>query len=345
MKRVSGDTGRYLIRQEGVATMTYHQLTQEERYLISAHLAAGRTPGEIARLLSRSPSTVSRELQRNATTHDGRYRPSKAHRYAEARRRRCRRGSQYGGRVYRQIEAALRNHWSPEQIVGHFRAQGMCVPSHETIYRHLRRDKRRGGSLYRHTRIMSKVGRKRYRSRPARGVLLGKPHISQRPRHIERRRQVGHWEGDTVMGRGASHCLVTLVERATGLAIVKKIAARNKALTTRAIVQAIRRRGLTCKSITFDNGTEFHGYRDIEDALGVKCYFATPYHSWERGSNENFNGLLRQYLPKGTSFRHLKQARCDRIERALNTRPRKRYRYKTPVQMYARSHDGVALVG
>jgi IS30 family transposase len=345
MKRVSGDTGRYLIRQEGVATMMYHQLTQEERYLISAHLVAGKTQGQIAKLLARSPSTISRELQRNATTHDGRYRPTKAHRYAGARRRRCRRGSQYGEEVYRQVEAALMNWLSPDQIVGHFRAQGMGVPSHETIYRHLRRDKRLGGSLYRYTRIMSKVGRKRYRSRPARGVLLGKPHISERPRQVELRRQVGHWEADTVMGRGATHCLVTLVERATGLAVIKKIPARNKAQTTRAITQAIRRRKLLCRTITFDNGTEFHGYRDIEDQLDVNCYFATPYHSWERGSNENLNGLLRQFLPKGTSFRNLTQADCDRIARILNTRPRKRFNYKTPEQMYARSQRRVALVG
>ena len=121
--------------------------------------------------------------------------------------------------------------------------------------------------------------------------------------------------------------------------------ARNKAQTTRAITQAIQRRKLLCRTITFDNGTEFHGYRDIEDQLNAKCYFATPYHSWERGSNENFNGLLRQFLPKGTSLRDLTQADCDRIARILNTRPRKRFNYKTPEQMYARSHRRVALVG
>jgi IS30 family transposase len=184
---------------------------------------------------------------------------------------------------------------------------------------------------------MSKVGRKRYRSRPARGVLLGKPHISERPAAVEERLQLGHWEGDTVMGRGATHCLVTLVERVSGLAIIKKVAARTKVLTTRAITDAIRRRGMNCKTITFDNGTEFHGYRDIERNLDIHCYFATPYHSWERGSNENLNGLIRQYLPKGTSLRHVTQRDCDRIARTLNSRPRKRHGYKTPEQICARS--------
>lgn len=317
--------------------MTYHQLTQEERYLISAHRMAGANQRAIAKLLHRSPSTISRELQRNATRHDRRYRPSKAHRYAEARRRCCRRGPRYNDQVHRRVEAALKKRWSPDQIVGCFRAQGLAVPSHETIYRHLRHDKRRGGTLYRHTRIMSKIGRKRYRSRPARGVLLGKPHISERPVEVEQRCQIGHWEADTVMGRGATHCLVTLVERVSGLAIIKKVAARNKALTTRAITDAIRRRGMACATITFDNGTEFHGYRDIERKLDIRCYFATPYHSWERGSNENLNGLIRQYLPKGTCLRHITQNDCERIAHALNSRPRKRHNYKTPEQVYARS--------
>ena len=317
--------------------MTYHQLTQEERYLISAHRMAGANQRAIAKLLHRSPSTISRELQRNATRHDRRYRPSKAHRYAEARRRCCRRGPRYNDQVHRRVEAALKKRWSPDQIVGCFRAQGLAVPSHETIYRYLRHDKRRGGTLYRHTRIMSKIGRKRYRSRPARGVLLGKPHISERPVEVEQRCQIGHWEADTVMGRGATHCLVTLVERVSGLAIIKKVAARNKALTTRAITDAIRRRGMACATITFDNGTEFHGYRDIERKLDIRCYFATPYHSWERGSNENLNGLIRQYLPKGTCLRHITQNDCERIAHALNSRPRKRHNYKTPEQVYARS--------
>ena len=317
--------------------MTYHQLTQEERYRISAHRIAGATQGEIAQLLRRSASTISRELKRNATQHDQHYRPSKAHRYAEARRRRCRRGPRFNEQVHRQVDAALKLRWSPDQIVGCFRAQGLLVPSHETIYRRLRLDKRCGGTLYRYTRIMSKVGRKRYRSRPARGVLLGKPHISERPAAVELRQERGYWEGDTVMGRGATHCLVTLVERVSGLAIIKKVAARTKLLTTRAITDAISRRGMHCKTITFDNGTEFHGYRDIQNKLDIQCYFATPYHSWERGSNENLNGLIRQYLPKGACLRQVTQADCDRIARALNARPRKRHNYKTPVQIYARS--------
>lgn len=177
--------------------MLYHQLTQEERYMISSGSALRLGVREIARQINRSPSTVSRELRRNATTSDDRYRAEKAHSYAIARRRRARRGSHFSRPILAEVDRALRRHWSPEQVVGAFKAQGRVVPSHETIYRRIRRDKRRGGTLYRYTRIMSKIGRKRYRSRPARGVLLGKRHISERPAIVESRKQFGHWEADT----------------------------------------------------------------------------------------------------------------------------------------------------
>jgi IS30 family transposase len=317
--------------------MMYHQLTQEERYLISAASALRRGVRQIALELNRSPGTISRELRRNATTGDRRYRAEKAHSYAVARRRRARRGSQYGDAVYQEVEAALRQRLSPEQIVGLLRRQRRAVPSHETIYRHIRRDKQRGGMLYRSTRIMSKIGRKRYRSRPARGVLLGKRHISERPASVDTRRHLGHWEADTVMGHGTAHCLLTLVERKSGFALIRKLRARNKAQATAALQALMREQPEAFKTITFDNGTEFHDYKVLEACSALRCYFATPYHSWERGSNENLNGLIRQYLPKRTCLKHVTQAQCDRIALALNTRPRKRHQFKTPLQIYTRS--------
>jgi IS30 family transposase len=324
-------------RQEGVATMTYHQLTQEERYRISAGHALRLGIRELARQLDRSPSTISRELGRNATAHDSRYRAEKAHSYAIARRRRARRGSHFTHAVMREVERALKQRLSPEQIVGHFRKEGLVVPSHETIYRRIRRDKQRGGRLYRWTRIMSKVGRKRYRSRPARGVLLGKRHITERPAAVDARSRIGDWEGDTVMGHGTSHCLLTLVERKSGYVIIRKLRSRSKAEATAAIQRAVRKHRRAFKTITFDNGTEFHDYKLLEIRSSLRCYFATPYHSWERGSNENLNGLVRQYLPKRTCLKNVTQDRCDQIARALNTRPRKRHKFKTPLQIYTRS--------
>jgi IS30 family transposase len=209
--------------------------------------------------------------------------------------------------------------------------------SHETIYRRIRWDKRAGGDLWRHTRIMSKFGRKRYRSHDSRGVLPGKRSIAERPAEVDARRRRGHWEGDTVMGSDMRHCVLTLVERKTGFAIIKKLSARNTDEVTRAATRALRHHCHKFKTLTLDNGTEFHNYAVLEQHFPLKIYFATPYHSWERGSNENLNGLLRQYLPKGTCMRAVTQAQCDHIADDLNNRPRKRFGYDTPAKLYHRN--------
>lgn len=326
--------------------MAYHQLTREERYLIAWGLRFQQSCREIAEALGRAPSTVSREVRRNVTVHDGAYRSEKADSYAVARRRRSRRGSRYGTEVLAEVEAALRKRWSAEQIVGRFREEGRAVPSHETIYRRLRKDKLDGGSLYRFTRILSKVGRKRYRSRPARGVLLGKRHIREREAIVESRGRIGDWELDTVIGSVSEReCVLTFVERRSGFTLIRKLKARTAAEVTAAVTAVISRRRDCFHTLTFDNGTEFHSYETLERRFGITCYFATPYHSWERGSNENLNGLLRQYLPKRVSMRRLTQHECNQIADALNARPRKRLGFKTPVEILSQSSTGVALVG
>jgi len=317
--------------------MTYHQLTQEERYLIAAQRMCGYSPTQIARVLRRHRSTVTRELRRNATRHDGDYRAEKAHSYAVARRRRCRRGARFSAADMAQVARLIRRKWSAEQIAGTLMKRGTLRISHETIYRRIRWDKRSGGDLWRHTRIMSKFGRKRYRSHDSRGVLPGKRSIAERPAEVDARRRPGHWEGDTVMGSDLRHCVLTLVERKTGYAIIKKLTARNKDQVTRAATRAIRRHCHNFKTLTLDNGTEFHDYAVLEQRFPVKVYFATPYHSWERGSNENFNGLVRQYLPKGACMRAVTQAQCDHIADDLNHRPRKRFGYDTPAKLYHRN--------
>jgi len=315
---------------------SYRQLTQEERYRITAHRMSGFSQAEIARLLDRHPSTIGRELRRNATSHDAGYRAEKAHSYATARRRRCRRGARFSAEHMARVAALLRRRWSAEQISGTLKKTGELSISVETIYRRIRWDKKVGGSLWKHTRIMSKFGRKRYGRVDSRGVLPGKRHISERPVEVEERKRLGHWEGDTVMGSDMRHCVLTLVERASGYAIVKKLKARTKNEVTRAATRAIRKHCRRFKTITFDNGTEFHDFRLLEERFPVKVYFATPYHSWERGCNENFNGLLRQYLPKGTCMSALTQAQCDHIADDLNNRPRKRLGFNTPADLYHR---------
>jgi IS30 family transposase len=313
---------------------SYHQLTQHERYIIASMRKGKKSVAQIAARLGRHRSTIYREVKRNKTTHNGHYGAQKAHSYAVARCRRCRRGPQYKAQELAKVNRLLRQWWSPKQISGVLkrRSRGMQI-SAQTIYRHVRRDKAKGGDLWKQLRILSKFGRKRYGRADSRGVLPGKKHISERPASVEGRRRIGHWEGDTVMGSDLRHCILTLVERVTGYVIIKKLSARTKEQACQAAIRAILFHQKVFKTITFDNGTEFHDYKLIEQRTQVKCYFATPYHSWERGTNENTNGLIRQYLPKGTSMAHIKQKDCDRIQKSLNTRPRERLDFQTPAQL------------
>jgi len=229
------------------------------------------------------------------------------------------------------IESRLRQDLSPEQISGRLRREGLLEISHETIYTRVWRDKANRGTLFQHLRHPTKR-RKRYGTYEKRGHLPGKRHISERPSVVELRRDFGHWEIDTMHGKLGTDCVVTLVERASGFTIIGKLPDYTMTALNDRVLKLMRNHPRWFKTITADNGTEFHGYRLLEDAGGAIIYFATPYHSWERGTNENTNGLIRQYLPKGKSMEALTQARCNAIALKLNSRPRKRYDFMTPIE-------------
>jgi len=314
--------------------MRYHQLTSEDRYMLSALRTQGLNQSQIGRRLGRHRSTICRELQRNSARWDGAYRPSKAIERTSGRRSRSRRNQRFGPQDMRRVERLIRKQWSPEQISGHLRNAGLLSISHETIYRHIWQDRRCGGSLHEHLRGARKQRRKRYGAYDSRGRLAGKRHISERPAAVLRRRRIGHWEIDTVMGTGCQHCTVSLVERKTGYLLMGKLEARTQEELNRATLRVARRCVERFSTITADNGSEFHGYKRLEQDLDLKFYFATPHHAWERGTNENTNGLIRQYLPKGTSMAKLTQHDCDVIATKLNTRPRKRLDYRTPQECF-----------
>ena len=305
--------------------------------MLSALRKQGLSQADIARQLNRSPSTISRELRRNACPTDGHYRPSKANSRTRNRRSHSRRNAQFDASRFAIVHRYLRQCWSPEQIAGHLRLHRILLISHETIYRHIWADRAAGGNLYQHLRGASKQRRKRYRAYDSRGRLAGKRHITERPPSVETRNTIGHWEIDTVMGHGSKDCIVTLVERKTGYLIIGKLKDRTKETLNQCVIPIIDAHGYHIKTITADNGTEFHGYQDIEAATGVRFYFATPHHSWERGTNENTNGLIRQYLPKRTSMANLTQQQCNSIALQLNARPRKRHGYRTPEELF----DGI----
>lgn len=301
--------------------------------MISALRKQGLKQSQIAVNLDRHRSTICRELKRNSSRL-GHYRPSNAVELTSGRRSRSRRNQQFDPPQLTRVEALLSEGWSPEQISGHLNKEGELFISHETIYRHVWRDLKRGGILHTHLRCARKQRRKRYRAYDSRGRLAGKRHISERPAVVETRTQLGHWEIDTVMGTGSKHCIVSIVERKTGYLLIGKLTARTQAQTTQRTIRLIRQHAHRFKTITADNGTEFHDYASIERATQVPFYFASPHHSWERGTNENTNGLIRQYIPKGTSMTQLDQYQCNAIARKLNQRPRKRLGFKTPRECF-----------
>jgi IS30 family transposase len=227
----------------------------------------------------------------------------------------------------------IREGFSPEQIVGRRKREGQRVMSHETIYRWIWRDKRCGGTLWMHLRGGRKRRRKRYGRYDSRGRLAGKKLIGQRPAVVASRGRIGDWEIDTVHGRGKA-CVVTVVERKTGLVRIGPIQRATKELTLERTVKLLWAERSRVKTITADNGTEFHSYRELENILGTQVYFATPHHAWERGTNENTNGLIRQYLPKGTNLNRITQRQCVRIAEQLNNRPRLRLGFQTPNEAY-----------
>jgi transposase, IS30 family len=327
----------FLSRQEDGLAMSYKQLTYEDRVILSTLRRQGLSVRKIAEYMGRHFSTIYREIERNRChCTNGAYRPSKAEQRTRARRSRSRRNKHYTDADFLLVRKLLRLKWSPEQIVGHIRRFKLMVRrmSHETIYQYIWQDKENGGNLWCHLRQSPKLRRKRYRAYDSRGRLANKTHISARPSSVDSRRYIGHWEIDTMFGQGSNECIVTLTERKTGFEIIGKLPNKSTQALNKKVIQLIKRHPNMFKTITADNGTEFHQYKEIEKACNVTFYFANPYHSWERGTNENTNGLIRQYLPKHLSLQMITQQDCNRIADRLNERPRKRYGYKTPNELF-----------
>jgi IS30 family transposase len=314
----------------------YRQITVDERYTLGLLRQLGYPTATIARILGRNRSTVWREVRRNRANSDGTYRPQLAEWYARRRRSRSRRNQRFTAADWVQVHAGLRDKWSPEQVSGRLRRTRLLRISHETIYRHIWANKRAGGTLHTHLRGARKRYRKRYGYNDWRGRLAGKRMITDRPPIVATRGRIGDWEADTVLGATSdTHCLLSLVERKTGFLVLGKLRARTTAEVTRCAIPLLQQQPHAVHTITSDNGTEFHGYATLEAATQADFYFATPHHAWERGTNENTNGLIRQYVPKRQSQARLTQQDCDRIARALNQRPRKRLGYQTPEECYA----------
>ena len=298
-------------------------------------MKAGHDQSQIAKVLDRNKSTISRELSRNTGSRG--YRPKQACEMSTYRSQNSRNASTVASWVKDEANALLRVQWSPEQI-----ASKLPI-SHETVYQHVYADKAQGGALWKNLRCQ-KQKRKRYAGgRDRRGQIPNRRPLSERPLQIEARKQVGHWECDTVIGVNHKGAVVTMVERKSGYGIIAKVTNKTSELVSSAIVDKLKPMAVRVKTLTFDNGKEFAAHAHIDAQLQSTTYFARPFASWERGSNENFNGLLRQYIPKKRSMSTVSDEEIKMIQNRLNNRPRKRLGFKTPAEVFHQSLKRVAL--
>jgi len=302
------------------------QITLSEREQIAHFRSQGLSRAQIAERLGRHPTTIGRELTRNSES--GTYGASSAQQKARARRQRRPRKLD-DPRLNEYVRAGLARCWSPEQIAGRsprvFRRQRRRRLSHTTIYRWIADSPDRG-----HWESFLRFGRQR-KTPETRGQLPARAEIAGRPAIVEERRRFGDWEGDTVVGKARRNGLVTLVDRKSGFALVAKV----QRLKARNVAQSLRRQFLPLPealrhTATFDNGKEFAAHQYVARTSNIDIYFARPYHAWERGSNESFNGLLRQFFPKGTDFKGISPLEVKYVRDLLNDRPRKRLGYRTP---------------
>ena len=315
--------------------MTYKHLSQAERYQIHALMKAGHDQSQIAKLLDRHKSTISRELSRNTGSRG--YRPKQACEMSADRAQNSRNANTVPAWVNDQAQLLLQLQWSPEQIAS------QLPISHETVYQHVYADKAQGGTLWKNLRCQ-KQKRKRYAGGlERRGQIPNRRPLSERPLHIEARKQVGHWECDTVIGASHKGAVVTMVERKSGYAVIARVEKKTSELVSSAIVDKLQPLAARVKTLTFDNGKEFAGHAHIDKQLQSTAYFARPFASWERGSNENLNGLLRQYIPKKRAMSTVTDEEIRMIQNRLNNRPRKRLGFKTPAEVFHQSLKRVAL--
>jgi IS30 family transposase len=314
----------------------YSQLTEDDRIEIYAMKQAGKKQNIIAQALGVSPATVSRELSRNTGLRG--YRPKQAQAKTLQRRLTARKAVKMTPVTISYIEEKLAEEHSPEQIAERMKIDlnwdGPTV-SHERIYQHIWYNKAVGGMLYKRLRIGgTKQRRKRRNSRDMRGTIKNRVGIEHRPEIVERKTRIGDWEGDTVVGKNHQGALVTLVDRKSKLTLIDKVDRYTAKAVKDSIVRLMGKLPRRNFTLTVDNGKEFASHEAVRDALKMRVYFADPYSAWQRGLNENTNGLIRQYVPKGSEVRGLNKDDIAEITEKLNNRPRKALDYLTPNEVY-----------
>ena len=311
---------------------SYTHLTESERYHVYTLQKQGQSLRSIAKGMGRHHTTLSREIARN--TGGKGYRYKQAQRFAETRHKTKPKARQWNPELEAYVVEKIKQRWSPEQISGRLSQENKLTVTAETIYRFLLAEQKAGGQLYLNLRHRSKSYRKRYGSNDYRGQIPGRVSIDERPAIVDEKSRLGDWEADLVVGAKGQGALVTLAERRSRLYLALPIVQKTAELTTQGITALLKPLSDWVKTVTYDNGREFSWHQKISKALACKGFFAHPYHSWERGLNENSNGLLRQYFPKGMPLNDLTQEAVFAATDEMNNRPRKCLKFKTPLEVF-----------
>ena len=310
-------------------------LTLEQRYKIEFYQKLGKGISETAEYVGKHKSVILREIQRNSDKRSAIYNANLAEKKAVNRHKTKYKKCRLNSNVEASILHYLSMDYSPEQMVGRAKIDKLEMVSVETIYRYIWLDKRKGGTLYKHLRTKGKKYKKRGHLKDCRGIISGRVDIDQRPAIVDAKSRLGDLEIDLVIGKDHKGALLTINDRASGVLFMGKVDSKEASVIEAKTIELLQDWIPLIKTITSDNGKEFANHRSIADALNIDYFFAKPYHSWERGANENLNGLTRQYFPKKSNFETITKNEIDKVINILNNRPRKRFGYKTPNEIFA----------
>lgn len=312
--------------------MSNKQLTHGQRYQIEALLKTGMAQKAIAQKIGVHPSTIGRELKRNTGLRG--YRNQQAQRLTDERRKSAHKAGKLTDEVKDWIVQLIEQDLSPQQVVDYLEQHRGIKLHHESVYQFIYEDKRQGGKLHTHLRIANKSCRKRYGKHDRRGQIKNRVSIEERPEIVESKTRIGDWEGDTIIGKGRKSALLTLVERKTLYTIIVPLTGKRADLLADAAIEALKADKQNLLTLTLDNGKEFAEHERMAEELEMQVYFAHPYSSWERGINENTNGLIRQYFPKGMDLSQVTQEQAQWVMDRLNNRPRQIRNGKTPNELF-----------
>jgi len=306
-------------------------LTVSQRYTISSMLSEGFKQIEIAQVIGKHRSVISREINRNCDKRSGKYCDNLAQRKHELRQSSKAKHIRFTPSIQEETNRLLREDFSPEQIVGFLKKEDKPTVSYERIYQHIWLDKKKKGTLFTHLRRKGRSYRKRGNAKDTRGIIKNRISIEQRPDIVEKRERFGDLEVDLIIGKNHKQAILTINDRASGMLLMRKVKSKESNVVTKAIIELLEDWKPYLNTITADNGKEFAGHLTVAQQMEIDYFFAHPYHSWERGSNENLNGLVRQYFPKGSDFSEITNQRILKVQNKINNRPRKRFHYENPI--------------